>query len=110
MPGAAFRRTSPASSDGRVARGFGAGSFRLRQYVLEFIRMLAVGDVDGESSGNSCELARSGIWHHGYDEVRNATIHGSRVLEDESAGAAVQGPAHFLNRHVSGRALYLSHP
>src|SRR6478672_6555613 len=71
--------------------------------------MLAVGDVDGESSGNSCQLPSAGIWHHGYDEVRNATIHGSRVLEYESAGAAVQCPAHFLNRHVSGRAFHVSH-
>ena len=42
--------------------------------------------------------------------MRHAAIHGAGVLQYESAGSALQRSAHFLDRHISGRAFYLGHP
>src|SRR6185295_4331008 len=71
--------------------------------------MLAVRDIDHHLAREARQLAGAGVWRHGDRQARRAARHDAGVVKDEGAGAAVQGAADALDRHVDARALNARH-
>src|SRR6478735_9567070 len=70
-----------------------AGSLCLRQRVLKFIGMFAVGgDLDDQLSGETCKLSGTGIRRHLDRELRRAASHETGVMQDKGTASALQRP------------------
>ena len=82
----------------------GQPSVGFRKGVLEVVGVLAIGDGDVEFAGQTEELAGAGIRNNGNGKLKSAAVHGAGVLEDESAGAAVQRAGDTLDGNVAGGA------
>src|SRR5690349_8437819 len=74
------------------------------QGIGEVVGVVAVFDDDFHGTLEAGELGGAGIGDYDYVEVEDAGLHGAVVLEDEGAGAAVEGAGDALDGYVTARA------
>src|SRR3984957_11841105 len=99
VPFVLIKRLNATRTHGRYSR-------RSRKGILEIIRVLAVGDLDGHFAHQSYQLTRAGVRHHADHQLRRSAGHGAAVLQDEAATAALQCSRNFLHRDVTCRTLH----
>ena len=92
--GEIFRRMWSVGSvrrgSGRLEAASRFGVMGLQGGVIEVVGVLAVGNDDVHFAGEASELAGAGVGDYGDAELRDASVHGGAVLQDEGAGAAFE--------------------
>src|ERR1700749_5318008 len=78
----------------------------LGQGVFEVVGVLAVGDDDVHFAGEAGELAGGGVGDYGDAELGDASSHGGAVLEDEGAGAALEGAGDDFEGDVTAGGVF----
>jgi hypothetical protein len=63
--------------------------------------LAAWGQIDGQLSGNSRQLAGPGVGHDRDDEVRRPLSHRAAVLQDKTPRALLESAGHAFDGHLS---------
>ena len=80
--------------------------FCVGQGVGEVVGVFAVFDDDIHGALEAGELVGGGVGDYDYVEVEDAGLHGAVVLEDEGAGATVEGTGDTFDGYVAAGAFH----
>ena len=86
-----------------VLRFFGQG-------VFEIVRVLAVGDDDVHLAGEARELTGARVWDYGDAKLRDTSVHGRAVLQDEGTSAAFERAGYDFEGNVTAGGVFGAGP